>query len=60
MLSIAAMASRQGTYYAKLARFYAPVRWMAWVCAALIAAGAVFIIAVIRNGMNLTDVSPYS
>ena len=29
-------------YYGKLASFFAPLRWMAWITAALIAAGAVF------------------
>lgn len=41
-LDLELVALREMDYYAKLARFYAPVRWMAWVCAALISAGAVF------------------
>jgi len=41
-LDLELVAMRESDYYGKLARFYAPVRWMAWVCAALIAAGAVF------------------
>ncbi|MFT4590506.1 MAG: putative ABC transport system permease protein [Limisphaerales bacterium] len=41
-LDLELVAMRESDYYAKLARFYAPVRWMAWVCAALIAAGAIF------------------
>jgi putative ABC transport system permease protein len=41
-LDLELVAMREADYYAKLAHFYAPVRWMAWVCASLIAAGAVF------------------
>ena len=41
-LDLELVAMRESDYYAKLARFYAPVRRMAWVCAALIAAGAIF------------------
>ncbi len=41
-LDLELVAMRESDYYAKLARFYAPVRWMAWICAVLIAAGAVF------------------
>lgn len=41
-LDLELVAMTEADYYAKLARFYAPVRWMAWICAVLIAAGAVF------------------
>lgn len=41
-LDLELVAMYESDYYAKLARFYAPLRWMAWICAVLIAAGAVF------------------
>jgi len=41
-LDLELVAMTESDYYAKLARFYAPVRWMAWICAVLIAAGAMF------------------
>ena len=41
-LDLELVAMRESDYYAKLAQFYAPVRWMAWVCAVLIAVGAMF------------------
>lgn len=41
-LDLELIAMRESDYYSKLAAFYAPVRWMAWICAALIGAGAVF------------------
>ena len=41
-LDLALVAMSESDYYAKLARFYRPVRWMAWICAVLIATGAVF------------------
>lgn len=41
-LDLEIVAMRESDYYAKLSRFYAPVRWMAWVCAAMIGAGAIF------------------
>lgn len=35
-------AIREQDYYAKLSDFYAPIRWMAWLTAWLIASGAIF------------------
>ncbi len=41
-LDLELVAMRESDYYSKLAGFYAPIRWMAWVCAILIATGAIF------------------
>lgn len=41
-LDLELIAMRESDYYAKLAGFYAPIRWMAWLCAVLIAVGAMF------------------
>lgn len=41
-LDLELVALRESDYYGKLGRFFAPLRGMVWVTAALIAAGAVF------------------
>jgi len=41
-LDLELTAMRESDYYAKLSAFYAPIRAMTWLTAALIAAGAVF------------------
>lgn len=46
-LDLELVAMRESDYYGKLAGFYAPLRGMTWLTAALIAAGAVF------GGLNL-------
>ncbi len=39
-LDLELVALREGDYYAKLFAFYQPVRWMVWITAGLVAAGA--------------------
>ena len=46
-LDLELVALRESDYYAKLAGFYAPLRTMTWITAALVAAGAIF------GGLNL-------
>ncbi len=41
-LDLELTAVRESDYYAQLSSFYAPIRWMTWLTALLIAAGAVF------------------
>lgn len=41
-LDLELVAIGEAEYYSKLSSFFAPIRWMAWVCAILIATGAVF------------------
>ncbi len=41
-LDLELVAIRETDYYAKLSRFYEPIRAMTWLTAALVAAGAVF------------------
>jgi ABC-type antimicrobial peptide transport system permease subunit len=41
-LDLELRAVRESTYYANLSGFYAPIRTMTWVTAALIATGAIF------------------
>jgi putative ABC transport system permease protein len=46
-LDLELVAIRESDYYSKLAGFYAPLRRMTWVTAALVAAGAIF------GGLNI-------
>lgn len=46
-LDLELVAIRESDYYAKLARFYQPIRAMTWLTAGMVAAGAVF------GGLNL-------
>ncbi|GHC00389.1 ABC transporter permease [Cerasicoccus arenae] len=46
-LDLELSAIRESDYYAKLSAFYAPIRTMTWLTAALIAAGAIF------GGLNM-------
>ncbi len=41
-LDLELVAVRETEYYGKLSGFYAPIRWMAWVCSALLSTGALF------------------
>ena len=41
-LDLELVAIQETEYYAKLSKFYAPIRWMAWLCAILLSIGAVF------------------
>lgn len=41
-LDLELVALRESDYYANLARFFAPLRWMTWITAGLVAAGALF------------------
>lgn len=41
-LDLEMTAVRESDYYARLADFYRPLRWMTWLTAMLVAAGAVF------------------
>ena len=41
-LDLELVAIQETEYYAKLSRFYAPIRWMAWLCAILLSIGALF------------------
>jgi len=41
-LDLELSAMRESDYYAKLSAFYAPIRAMTWITAALVAAGAIF------------------
>ncbi len=41
-LDLELIAIRESEYYSKLSIFYAPIRWMAWICAVLLSLGAVF------------------
>ncbi len=46
-LDLELVAIRESDYYAKLARFYGPIRGMTWLTAGMIAAGAIF------GGLNM-------
>jgi len=46
-LDLELSALRESEYYAQLSSFYAPIRWMTWLTAVLIAAGAIF------GGLNM-------
>lgn len=46
-LDLELVAIRESDYYAKLARFYGPIRAMTWVTAGMVAAGAIF------GGLNM-------
>ena len=46
-LDLELVAMRESDYYAKLARFYGPIRGMTWLTAGMIAAGAIF------GGLNM-------
>ena len=46
-LDLELVAIRESDYYAKLARFYGPIRAMTWLTAGMVAAGAVF------GGLNM-------
>ena len=39
-LDLELVAIRETEYYGKLSAFYAPIRWMAWICAILLSFGA--------------------
>ena len=41
-LDLELVAVSEADYYANLSSFFAPIRWMAWVCAILISTGALF------------------
>ena len=41
-LDLELVAIQETEYYAKLSKFYAPIRWMAWLCAILLSIGALF------------------
>ena len=41
-LDLELVAIQETEYYAKLSNFYAPIRWMAWLCAILLSIGALF------------------
>jgi putative ABC transport system permease protein len=41
-LDLELVAIQETQYYAKMSRFYAPIRWMAWLCAILLSIGALF------------------
>jgi len=41
-LDLELVAIQETQYYAKMSRFYAPIRWMAWLCAILLSTGALF------------------
>jgi len=50
-LDLELVALRESDYYARLARFYGPLRGMTWLTAGLVAAGAIF------GGLNLVYAS---
>ncbi|MEK9772232.1 MAG: ABC transporter permease [Opitutae bacterium] len=41
-LDLELVAIQETEYYGKLSSFYAPIRWMAWICAILLSFGALF------------------
>ena len=41
-LDLELVAIQESDYYSKLSTFYAPIRWMAWICAILLSVAALF------------------
>ena len=41
-LDLELVTIKESEYYNKLSVFYAPIRWMAWICTILLAIGAIF------------------